>query len=158
MTHFAKPSPPLLVCARPPQAQGMALIEALVASAVISIALAGATRLSLYTLQTASDTRRHTVANALAQDRLECLHAGHTDCARQNTFTVQGTTYSVQTLVQARPGLALVDLQVRVHWTAVAHTPAAGADHSRPNPSRLGELVLHSSRDAVPVWLGVSLP
>lgn len=158
MTRSVQRHPRFLPGAAPRRVQGMALMESLVASAVLGIALAGATRLSLHTLQTATDTRQHTVANALAQDRLECLHAARTDCTHPTTVTVQGTTYKVQALAQARTGLALVDLHVRVQWSAVAHTPALGTAQAGPNASRQGELVLHSSRDEVPSWLGVSLP
>lgn len=144
-------------------AQGMALIEALVASAVLGIGLLAATRLTLYTLNTASDTRQHTVALSLALDVMDCHQSGRTGCPLQTSATVQGTTYSLQSQVQTRPGLALEDLQVRVQWPAVG--PALGAAEGglgtgSPGQAqpRMGELVLHSSRDAVPAWLGVSLP
>jgi type II secretory pathway pseudopilin PulG len=75
-------------------AQGMALIEALVASAVLGIGLAAATRLTLHTLHTASDTRQHTVALALALDAMDCLQSGRSGCSLQASTTVQGTTYN----------------------------------------------------------------
>ena len=141
----------------------MALIEALVASAVLGIGLAAATRLTLHTLLTASDTRQHTVALALALDAMDCHQSGRAGCALQASTTVQGTTYQLQSQVQTRPGLALEDLQVRVQWPTVG--PAMrltgggfGADSPGQAQPRMGELVLHSSRDAVPAWLGVSLP
>jgi type II secretory pathway pseudopilin PulG len=141
----------------------MALIEALVASAVLGIGLAAATRLTLHTLLTASDTRQHTVALALALDAMDCHQSGHAVCALQASTTVQGTTYHLQSQVQTRPGLALEDLQVRVQWPTVG--PAMrltgggfGGDSPGQAQPRMGELSLHSSRDAVPSWLGVSLP
>ena len=144
-------------------AQGMALIEALVASAVLGIGLAAATRLTLHTLLTASDTRQHTVALALALDAMDCHQSGHAGCALQASTTVQGTTYHLQSQVQTRPGLALEDLQVRVQWPTVGAALGAagggfGGNSSGQAQQRMGELTLHSSRDAVPAWLGVSLP
>lgn len=147
--------------------QGMALIEALVASAVLGIGLAAATRLTLHALHTASDTRQNTVALALAQDAMDCHQSGRAGCALQTFTMVQGTSYSLQSQIQTRPGLALEDLQVRVQWPTVG--PALGASSGRFGAGsgggtsgqaqpRMGELVLHSSRDAVPAWLGVSLP
>jgi type II secretory pathway pseudopilin PulG len=141
----------------------MALIEALVASAVLGIGLAAATRLTLHTLLTASDTRQHTVALALALDAMDCHQSGRAGCALQASTTVQGTTYHLQSQVQTRPGLALEDLQVRVQWPTMG--PAMrltgggfGGDSPGQAQPRMGELSLHSSRDAVPSWLGVSLP
>ena len=148
-------------------AQGMALIEALVASAVLGIGLAAATRLTLHTLHTASDTRQRTVALALALDAMDCHQSGRTGCALQVSSTVQGTTYSLQVQLQSRPGLALEDLQVRVQWptsgpalgTVGGHLGGGlGAGAAGQAQPHTGELVVHSSRDAVPVWLGVSLP
>jgi type II secretory pathway pseudopilin PulG len=151
--------------------QGMALIEALVASAVLGIGLAAATRLTLHTLHTASDTRQRTVALALALDAMDCHQSGRAGCALQVSNTVQGTTYSLQVQLQTRPGLALEDLQVRVQWPTSGPALAtaggslgggigggSGAGSAGQAQPRTGELVVHSSRDAVPAWLGVSLP
>lgn len=148
-------------------AQGMALIEALVASLVLAVALTAATRLTLHTLSIASDTRQHTVALALALDAMDCHLSGRAGCTLHNSTTVQGTTYNLQSWVQTRPGWALEDLQVRVQWSALA--PAlgaaggslgggAGADPTGQAQAQSAEIVLHSSRDAVPRWHGVSSP
>jgi type II secretory pathway pseudopilin PulG len=141
----------------------MALIEALVASAVLGIGLAAATRLTLHTLLTASETRQHTVALALALDAMDCLQSSRSGCSLQASTTVQGTTYRIQSQVQTRSGLALEDLQVRVQWPTVGPTLGAtgggfGGNSTGQAQPRMGELTLHSSRDAVPAWLGVSLP
>lgn len=144
---------------------GMALIEALVAAAVLGIGLAGATRLTLHTLMTASDTRQLAVAHVLALDAMDCLQSGRASCHLQANVSVQGTRYTLQSQIQARPGLALVDLQVHVQWPAMGRAPGSqeaaevsGGGTFRHAQSQRGELVLHSSRDAVPTWLGVSLP
>lgn len=139
----------------------MALIEALVASAVLGIGLMGATRLTLHALQTASDTRQYTVAHTLAVDAMECHQSSRRDCPLSASVSVQGTTYTVQSQLQPRAELALVDLQVRVQWTAIGRTqigPSGAVDAAGASGQRTGELVLHSSRDDVPGWVGVSSP
>ncbi len=138
------------------QMQGMALIEALVASAVLGIGLAGATRLTLYALQTASDTRQHTVAQALALDAMECLQSGRALCEMNREITVQGTRYTLQSQLRPRADLALVDMQVRVHWPAVGRPQTNGQNGAAPQGT--SQWVLHGSRDQVPAWVGVSLP
>lgn len=143
--------------------EGMALIEALVASAVLGMGLVAATRLTLHTLHTASDTRHRTVALALAWDAMDCHQSGRANCPMQATTTVQSTTYQLQSQVQMRPGLGLEDLQVRVQWLSAgpalrAVVGSLGGDLSAQGQPLIGELTLHSSRDAVPAWLGVSLP
>lgn len=144
------------------RARGMALVEALVASAVLGIGLAGATRLTWHALQTATDTRQHTVAQALGVNAMECLQSGLSPCEMTQEVTVQGTRYSLQSQVRQRADLALLDLEVRVQWTAVGRAPASGQSGVSPpaggTAQQTGQLVLHSSRDEVPSWLGVSLP
>lgn len=149
------------------KAKGLALIEALVASSVLTVGLTAATRLTLHTLYIASDTRQHTVALALALDAMDCQQSGRPGCALQASTTVQGTTYKLQSQLHTRPGLALQDLQVSVQWPSVG--PALGvmgvslgggsvaAPPGQDQP-HIAELILHSSRDAVPSWVGVSSP
>lgn len=137
------------------QESGLALIEALVASAVLGMGLAGASRLTVHTLQTASDIRQHTVAHGLGIQTMECLKAGRAHCGMPQVITVQGTPYTLHTEQKPRPGLSLVDLQVRVQWPAVAW---ASGSVTQGLESRQSELVLHGSRDAVSAWHGVSSP
>ena len=136
--------------------RGMALIEALVASAVLGIGLAGATRLTLHALQTASDTRQHTVAQALGADAMECLQSGRALCEMNQVVTVQGTRYTLQSQLRPRAELALLDIEVRVQWPAMGRAQASGPNGTSAQGT--GQLVLHSSRDQVPAWVGVSLP
>lgn len=139
--------------------KGMALIEALMASAVLGIGLAAATRLTLHTLQTAHDTRQHTIALALALDALECHQSSRTTCLSQSSVEVSGTLYSLHSQLQARPGLALVDLQVRVQWPGTGLTSGvAPSGNAGPGQLQTRELLIVSSRDAVPTWVGVSSP
>lgn len=147
--------------------QGMALLEALVASAVLGIGLAGATRLSLHALQTAADTRQQTVATVLATEAMDCLQSGRSFCEMSQQTTVQGTPYTLSSQLRPRPGLALEDIEVHVHWPIQGKTLASkqgqhgnqgeqGEKNTGTGQNR-GQLSLHSSRDRVPAWLGVSL-
>lgn len=139
--------------------QGMALMEALVASAILGIGLAGATRLTLQTLQVADDTRQHTMAQSLGADVMACHQSGRADCGMQQVVTLQGTRYTVQSLVRARAGTALMDIEVRIQWQSLAAAKNPGMRSLSPeNVPSPNQLVLHSSRDEVPAWLGVSLP
>lgn len=154
---------------KPPalQQQGMALMEALIASAILGIGLVGATQLTLKTLNTATHNRQHTVAQQLAQEAMDCLlarahllgdanaHVNTTACPSEETLQVQGVTYTRQ--ARSTPGGAaeLTDLQVRVTWPAngPSHTPSGVALAGTAN-----RVEWHSSVSAVPSWLGVSSP
>ena len=131
----------------------MALIEALIASAVLGIGLAGATQLTLQTLHTASESRQHTVAQHLAQDAMDCLHANAAPCATQETIEVQGLRYERQARRTPRGNGQVDDLQVRVAWTASGTRAAAVSGNPAPN-----QIEWHRSVSALPGWVGVSLP
>lgn len=150
--------------APPTQQQGMALVEALIASAILGIGLVGATQLTLKTLNSASQNRQHMVAQQLAQDGMDCLRAmaampapaNPPPCPSQETLQVQGVTYTRQ--AQSNPASAtdVRDLYVRVSW------PALGMN-SQPGSLGLGSetahrIEWHSSVSALPFWVGVSLP
>ena len=136
--------------------KGMALVEALVASAVLGLGLAGATRLTLHSLQTASDTRQHSVAHTLALDAMECMQSGRSICNTDQVVTVQGVAYTIKTQSQARVDLALTDLSVRVQWPRWGRPQTTNGQAQ--GAQNLGQFELHSSRDGVPSWVGVSSP
>ncbi len=123
----------------------MALIEALIASAVLGIGLVGATQLTLKTLHMASQSRQHTVAQHLAQEAMDCLHAQALPCPGQEAIQVQGVRYTRQTRSTPRGDGLVNDLQVSVEWTA----SGTGANT---------RLEWHSSASAIPLWVGVSSP
>jgi hypothetical protein len=131
----------------------------LVASAVLGIGLAGAIRLSLHALQTATDTRQHMVATLLATEAMDCLQSGRSWCEMNQQTTVQGTPYSLTSQLRPRPGLALEDIEVQVHWPTQGKILASeqGEQNAGTGQNR-AQLSLHSSRDQVPAWLGVSSP
>lgn len=136
--------------------QGMALIEALVAAAVLGMGLAGATRLTLHGMQTASHTRQHTVAQVLAVSAMECHQSGRSSCDMNQELMLQGTRYTLQSQLRPRAGLALVDIEVSVQWPVQGLVP--GAAGTEVTAQRIDQLVLQSSQDQVPAWVGVSLP
>lgn len=127
------------------QEQGMALIEALVASAVLGIGLLGATQLTLKATQTASDTRERGVAQLLALESMDCARSG-SGCASQDSVQVQGVRYTrvLRSTPSAVPGLQ--DIQVTVQWAATVPAPAASSGQA--------SLVWHSSASALPGWVG----
>lgn len=136
---------------------GLALIEALVASAVLGIGLVGATQLTLKTLYKANENRQNTVAQHLAQEAMDCLQATPQagQCPAQEDVVVQGVRYTRYTHSTLRgPGQAH-DLQVRVTWSASgglnATVPTSGA-------SAQNHIEWHSSISALPNWVGVSSP
>lgn len=122
---------------------GMALVEALVASALLGLGLLGATRLTAHALGAALQTRQEVQAQALAADALHCAVARLPTCAATAQFDLQGVTYTVQ--LQATPsGADLTDLQARVSWST-----ARGTERSLSRFTRVS---------AMPDWVGLSLP
>lgn len=137
-----------------PGERGMALIEALVASAILGIGMMGATQLATQGLLAATDTRQSLAAHSLALDAMDCHQSDRAGCPMDDRISLQGSTYSRQSQLSPRPGLALVDITVTVQWAGVART-SQGTTHSAGSNK---QLVLRSSRTLVPLWVGVSLP
>lgn len=135
--------------------QGMALIEALLASAVLGIGLLGATQLTLKALQTATDTRQRHAAHMLAQEAMDCALSGTPTCPSQDSVQVQGTRYSRQMRVVPH-GVGLNDVEVTVQWASSVTSASSGS--SPQSPSGLASLTWRSSVSSVPRWVGVSSP
>jgi len=131
--------------------QGMALIEALVASAVLGIGLVGATQLMLKTIASANLNRQHTVAQHLAQEAMDCLRATPTLCLSQDTIEHPGARYTRQARSTTR-GQGLVDLQVSVQW------PTSGASSGSTVSAAEQRIEWHSSASGLPAWAGLSPP
>jgi len=129
--------------------RGMALIEALVSSAVLGVGMMGAVQLATQGLQTATDTRQRMTAHGLALDAMDCHQSLRTGCPMNDQTTIQGSAYTRK--IELNPGgnLGLVDIAVTVQWSGVTRTSATDTSHA---------LVLRSSRASVPIWVGVSLP
>jgi type IV pilus modification protein PilV len=130
--------------------QGMALIEALIASAVLGIGLVGATQLTLKTLHMASESRQHTVAQHLAQEAMDCLHARASVCPGEEKILVQGVRYTRQARSTARGNGQIQDLQVSVSWAASGNNAHGAALSSASADKRIE---WHSSVSAVPAWV-----
>lgn len=149
-----------------PTQQGMALIEALIASAILGIGLVGATQLSLATLGTANQNRQHTLAQQLAQEAMDCLRdqavralrALETPCIGEDNVQLQGITYKRQS--QSKPGGTgeVTHLQVRVTVTGSAPSPSGTKASGLGHLSHAPWIEWHSSVSTLPTWVGVSLP
>jgi Tfp pilus assembly protein PilV len=146
------------------QQQGMALVEALIASAILGIGLVGATQLTLQTLNTASQTRQHTVAQQLAHEAMDCMRALVSmpdpvqviPCPAEETLVIQGVTYTRQAQSTAAGTADLSDLHVRVSWPTLGQKSPTDSPEQGSGTASLIEW--HSSVSALPSWLGVSLP
>lgn len=148
-----------------PAQQGMVLIEVLMASAVLGVGLLGATQLTRQAQLVATESRQNMVAQHLAQEAIECLHAHaphHASaCPAQQTIVVQGVPYTRQLQTSAPGAGQPTELLVRVAWTP-AHK---GSGSTRPNGLNAGtqeparqEMTWRSRISAVPAWVGVSSP
>lgn len=122
---------------------GMALIEALVTSAVLGIGLLGATQLTLKAMQTSIETRQHGVAQLLAQEAMDCAVSGSA-CPSQYNIDVQGVRYTCQISLTPRSA-GLQDIEVSVQWASPRSTASSSA------PARL---VWHSSISSLSGWVG----
>lgn len=141
--------------------QGMALIEALVASAILGIGLMGATQLTLKTLTLASENRQRTMAQHLAQEAMDCLrtqvNSGRVLCPEQDSLELQGVRYDRQLRQTPRGDGQLTDLVVRVQWPTTSRRRIG--DTGAPSTSgERGHIEWHSSASEVPSWVGVSSP
>jgi len=104
------------------QASGMAMVEALVASALLGLGLLGATRLTTHALDAALRTRQEVQASALAAEALDCAVARRDPCPASTQRQQHGTTYTVS--VQRTPVDAnLTAVQAQVQWPAGAMRP-----------------------------------
>lgn len=131
-----------------PTQTGMAMVEALIASAVLGVGMLGAVQLAAQGLQTATDTRQRLLAHGLALDAMDCHQAQRADCPMNDQTTLQASTFT-RRVELTQQGLGLMDITVTVQWPSAARASSAGS------PS---QLVLRSSRASVPIWVGVSLP
>lgn len=121
---------------------GMAMVEALVATSLLTLGLLGASRLTLRALDAALQTRQLEQAQALAREALDCAIAGLQPCPAAESVSFQGMTYSVR-MEQSPIAPGLTEIVVRIE--------SRGA--SQPQVHRWRTRV-----SALPAWLGVSSP
>jgi type II secretory pathway pseudopilin PulG len=144
---------PLRSARRPAQQQGMALVEALIASTVLSLGLLGAAQLALKSQQTATENRQNTVGQMLALEAIDCLQNQASNqtaaCPAQLSIVVQGTSYTRQ--AQTLPQGQSTDLLVQVSWPTKR---LGGASSPQSEP----QITWRSSVSNLPSWVGVSLP
>ena len=146
--------------------QGLGLLEALVASAVLALGLQGALRLSMQGLQWGRSTGEQLQAQQLALQTLECHAAGWDDCPAERQVQRQGTRYQVTLTRQATAAPGVERLIATVRWQGVlpASTTAAvgaGKDAAELPGSTDGQgqrLQLWREVASVPRWVGVSSP
>lgn len=145
------------------QQNGMALIEALMASAVLAIGLMGTLQLTLKTFQTANESRQNTVAHMLALEAMDCLyahvHSQAAACPAQQIVVVQGIRYTRESQSSPLGAGQATDLTVRVSWPG--QRPAgASAGGVNANPSTLADrqITWRSGVSSLPSWVGVSSP
>ena len=122
---------------------GMALVEALVASALLALGLLGATRLTTHALHAALQTRQDVQAQVLALEALDCAVARQSPCPAAAQRQQQGTTFRLE-MTRTPLDAALETLQVQVQW----------ADTSGQNQS----IRLQTRVSAMPDGLGLSSP
>lgn len=125
---------------------GMAMVEALIASALLGLGLLGATRLTLHALHLLRQSAQQTQAQSLARQALDCVSALPTasPCPLQERIERAGVTYDVRLQANAA-GAALTEWQVSVQWP-----DARGGDPRR--------LVWRTRVSALGSRLGVSSP
>lgn len=123
---------------------GMAMVEALVASALLGLGLLGATRLTTHALDAALRTRQEVLARALATEALDCAIARLEPCPAARQRQHQGVTYTVS-LQRTPVNATLTEVQAQVRWSAGA---------ARPHQS----LVWHTRVSAMADRLGLSSP
>lgn len=123
--------------------RGMALVEALVASALLTLGVLGATRLTAHALHAALQTRQDMQAQALALDALDCAVARHVPCPAAAQHQQQGATFRLE-MKRSPLDTTLDEVQVQVQWT-----DASGKDRS---------LRLHTRASTMPEGLGLSSP
>jgi Tfp pilus assembly protein PilV len=121
---------------------GMAMVEALVASALLGLGLLGATRLTLHALDAALQTRQEVHAHALLAEALDCAIARLEPCT--SSAQHQGMTYTLEITRQPVDAF-LTHIQARVQWSS----RSTGPRHEFTGYTRVS---------AMPDWVGVSSP
>ncbi|MDI9233401.1 type IV pilus modification PilV family protein [Limnohabitans lacus] len=130
---------------------GMALIEALMASAVLGIGMLGAIQLALTAFQASQDSRQRAVAQMLAQEAMDCATVNRGACTLPTVVNTASTRFTRQISTTPRGSGDLFDVKVTVSW------PSTWAAKTTSGTSEVA-MDWHSSYAQVPTWVGVSLP
>jgi len=145
------------------QAQGFTLIEALVAAALLGLGITGAISLAMHSLQAAGSSRQQNIALTLAQNTIECLRSGPTLCTdsaalastgqMQETQTMSGTVYQINSELSATGLARLQGMQVTVKWQ-----PTGSSSPHNPMTPGSGQLALRTRLSSVPVFVQATQP
>lgn len=100
-----------------PPSRGMALVEAMVASAVLAVGVLGAARLGLHAQASAREARAMALAQTLAGEALDCALAAQAPCPASPSVTLAGVRYTV-TLERSSLNPRLQGVQATVEWLA----------------------------------------
>ena len=127
---------------------GMALVEAMVASAVLAIGVLGAARLGLHALSSLRETRALAHAQSLASQALDCAMAGPSPCPANPSTVYADTRYRV-TLERSALGPDLQSLQATLEWEP---------DGGTSSPSTPRRLIWQTRASSLSGGLGLSSP
>ena len=133
------------MCTHP---RGMALVEAMVASAVLAIGVLGAARLLLHAQASLREVRAQAHAHTLANQALDCALAGRSPCPASPSTVYAGMRYTV-TLERSPLGPELQGLRSTVAWTPEGGTQIDPTPRFIRWETRLSGLT---------GWLGLSSP
>ena len=127
---------------------GMALVEAMVASAVLAIGVLGAARLGLHAQASLRETRALAHAQSLASQALDCAMAGPSPCPANPSTVYAGMRYRV-TLERSALGPDLQSWQATLEWEP---------DGGTSSPSAPRRLIWQTRASSLSGGLGLSSP
>lgn len=104
--------------------RGTALVEALVAAALLGVGLLGAARLALHAQASAREAHAQLQAQTLAHEALDCVLARQTVCPVASPLTLGGMRYGIA-LARTPLGASLEELEVTVTWSSPEGQAAA---------------------------------
>jgi type IV pilus modification protein PilV len=149
--------------ARARQAQGFTLIEALVAAALLGLGMMGAISLAMHSIQSAGSSRQQSTALTLAQNTIDCLRSGPALCTdsaalassgqAQETQTLSGTVYQINSTLSSTGLAHLQGLQVTVKWQ-----PSGSSSPHNPMAPGSGQVALSTRLSSVPVFVQAAMP
>jgi type IV pilus modification protein PilV len=145
------------------QAQGFTLIEALVAAALLGLGMMGAISLAMHSLQAVGSSQQQSTALTLAQNTIDCLRSGPALCTdsaalassgqAQETQTLSGTAYQINSTLSSTGSAHLQGLQVTVKWQ-----PSGSSSPHNPMAPGSGQVALSTRLSSVPVFVQAAMP
>jgi len=146
-----------------PRPQGFTLIEALVAAALLGLGMMGAISLTMHSLQAVGSSQQQSTALTLAQNTIDCLRSGPALCTdssalastglAQETQTLSGTAYKINSELSSTDMAHLQGLQVTIKWQPTGST----TPHNPMSPSS-GQVTLRTRLASVPLFVQAAMP